>query len=159
MSLHYLKIKKWRLTQCTVACQYACFQLVLLKIMCPPWSNPCFGVATQVIAGREQHLNEQTGCRREFSFSIYTKKRGSDTDKLKSVSNSVVGSQIHWGLVFGKSWVHWDSVLSKFYSVRFKTLPKCSSALFICRRVSQKALKRAMTIVMSSTGRMLSPTW
>lgn len=50
--------------------------LVLLKIMCPPWSNPCFGVATQVTTGREQHLHEQTGHWRSSSYSIHTKKEG-----------------------------------------------------------------------------------
>lgn len=27
------------------------------------------------------------------------------------VSDSVVGSQVHWRLVLGKGWVHWNSML------------------------------------------------
>lgn len=52
------------------------FHLVLLKIITfTPWSNPCHGVATQVIWGREQHLIKRLAVK-ENSHIRYIKKGG-----------------------------------------------------------------------------------
>lgn len=40
---------------------------------------------------------------KENSHIKYTKKRGKNPEKLKTVSNFVAGSQIHWGFILGKS--------------------------------------------------------
>lgn len=88
---------------------------------------------------------------KENSHIKYTKKRDKNPEKLKTVSNFVVGSQIHWGLILGKRWVHWDSVILSPHFAHFKTVLEGSSTWFTCKKVSQKALKTAMIIVMSST--------
>lgn len=38
-------------------------------------------------------------------------KKKKNPEKLKMASNSVAGSQVHWGLVLGKGWVHWNTML------------------------------------------------